>query len=93
MKKQRMKSQNPWYIAENKGKTRAFHKKILVFLKTLCYTTIMTVIVSHYMEVQLPEAARRPRTKAYDFTNLAVKVQSGYEYKRSNLKIKEEQET
>ena len=58
-----MKLPNLWFIAENKGKTRLFHKKILVFLKTLCYTTIMTVIVSHYMEIQLPDAARRRRNK------------------------------
>ena len=34
------------------GKTRLFHKKILVFLKTLCYTTIMTVIVSLNEKIQ-----------------------------------------
>ena len=47
-----MKLLNLWFIAENKGKTGLFHKKILVFLKTLCYTTIMTVIVSLNEKIQ-----------------------------------------
>ena len=48
-----MKLLNLWFIAENKGKTGLFHKKILALFKALCYTTIMTVIVSYNKEMQL----------------------------------------